>query len=465
VLINHPRPPAGFRELPDQRWPRFGRILARDDSTLIGWDGQNTARDIGGVPTLVVADPRSNLRMRVRGLLEDPRPTAEKVEALTLSQLAVDPYEQMALITHEAFHVFQERVAPDRSANEMLLARYPILSIENNVGFALEGAALAEALRAGDERVFRRAVVRWLALRDERRGRLSAQAIEYEDGTEFGEGPAKYTEYRLYQALEGRPAGPAIPWAQGFHGFDGLAPRRDSLVAEMVRHMRGEVAVNNDPYGAAPLRMRLYFSGMAIGALLDRMSGDWKQKILTGDSSLTGLVREVLRPGAAERRAVLAEARRGPDHGALVAAKTRLAREGRSRIDSVLSDIERGSGTAITIDYAALESPRVGLAFTPFGVMAVDSTRVIYTQVPIEVSLPDGSRIAQTVPSPLLHDKRHRLLRFRLARRLADDEGPGATPPTGQATALDVELPGARLRVPRAIVKREGNDLRIAIQP
>ncbi len=465
VLINHPRPPAGF--VPYEGPLRFpsGPILVRDGPTLVEWDGQNTARDINGVPTLVVADPLSNLRLRVRGLLEDPRPAAEKAGTLALSQLAVDPYEQLALVTHEAFHVFQRRAAPDRSANEMLLVHYPVLSVENNVGFALEGAALADALRSRDAALFRRAVLQWLALRGERRSALPAKAVEYEDGVEFGEGLAKYTEYRLFQVLEGRAPGPALGWAQGFSGYGDLESRREDLVAQMVRHMRGEVAVNNDPYGAAPLRMRLYFSGMAIGALLDRLSSGWKQSILTGDSSLTSLMREAVHASAAETRATLAEARRGADHAALVDAKTRLAHEGRARIDSVLGGIERGPGTAIVIDYSALESPRVGMAFTPFGVLVVDPDRIIYTQVPIQVSFPDGAEVAQTQPSPLLHDKKRRLVRFRLPRLLAAVEAPAATPPGGPAAALEQELPGVRLRMPRAVVERTGEELRILLQP
>ena len=41
------------------------------------------------------------------------------------------------------------------------------------------------------------------------------------------------------------------------------------MIEMMERHLRGEVNVNNSPYGTAPVRMRLYYSGMAIGLLLD----------------------------------------------------------------------------------------------------------------------------------------------------------------------------------------------------
>src|SRR3970282_2314997 len=48
VLINRPRPPAGFAPYTGAvRFPG-GRILVRDGATIIAWDGQNTSRDVAG---------------------------------------------------------------------------------------------------------------------------------------------------------------------------------------------------------------------------------------------------------------------------------------------------------------------------------------------------------------------------------------------------------------------------------
>jgi hypothetical protein len=74
----------------------------------------------------------------------------------------------------------------------MLLLYYPVLSVENNVGLALEGRALVAALRAEIESAFREEVLQWLVIRQERRAKVPAEAIEYENGVEFGEGLAKY---------------------------------------------------------------------------------------------------------------------------------------------------------------------------------------------------------------------------------------------------------------------------------
>jgi len=469
VLINHPRPPAGF--VPYNGAVRFpgGRILVRDGSTILDWDGQNTSRDVAGIPTLVIADRLSNLRLQMRALLEDPRRPEEKGRALGFAELATDPYDQLALVVHEAFHVFQGRAAPLKSANEMLLLYYPVLSVGNNVGFAQEGAALASALRARDRATFHAGVVKWLALRLHRRSGLRSEAVAYEDGVEFGEGLAKYTEYRLFEVLQGRTPAPAMQWAQGFSGYGDLDRRRERLIARMVEHMRGEVSVNNDPYGTAPLRMRLYFSGMAIGALLDRLSQDWKRRILEPGTSLTGLVQEAVQASPGATRRALEEARLGEDYQALVGAKTQIAEAGRARIDTMVEEIEHGEGTGILVDYAALESPSAAMAFSPFGITVVDEDRTIFSQVPINVRLADGAEVVQRVPRPLLQDKRRKLLRFRLLRSLTREEverasGLQAAAPD-RVTGVALELPEFALRAPRAQLRWEGKDLRVVLQP
>jgi len=469
VLINHPAPPAGFAPYTGPlRFPG-GRIVVKEGPTLMEWDGQNTAIEVGGIETLVLADTQSNLRVQIGGLLEDPRPVAEKMKDLTFPRLATDPYDQLCMIVHEAFHVFQASAAPDKVANEMLLVHYPVLSAENNAGFAQEGAALAEALRAQDPATFRRAVVRWVALRSSRRAKLSQEAIEYEDGVEFLEGLAKYTEYRLLQVLETRTPRADLWWVQGFEGYGNLGALRGRLLDQMVQHMRGEASVNNDPYGTAPLRMRLYYSGMALAAVLDRLSPDWKRAILKPEVSLTDLVREGAGASQAELEAALKEARADKDYPALLEAKNRLAREGRMEIDGMLARIERGEGTGILLDYGELPSLEVAMAFTPFGIRVVDGDRTIYTMVPVQVRFADKTVVAQTEPSPLLQDKKARRVQFRLSKSVSPQEVESALGSEGrlgqEIAGLTLDLPGMTLRAANATLRWEGKDLRITLRP
>jgi hypothetical protein len=440
----------------------------RNGTTLVQADGQNTAMDIGGVRTLVVADPLSTLRQRVLGLIEDPRPASEKARGLDFDTLVQDPYDQLALVVHEAFHVFQHRVAPNRGANEMMLLYYPVLSVENNVGFGLEASALAAAIDAPDG-AFRDAALRWLAIRLERRRQLPAQAIQYEDRTEFTEGLAKYTEYRLFQVLEGRTPGRGLVGAQGFYGYRDLSRQRHALVQAMVRNLRGEVNVNNDPYGTAPLRFRLYYSGMALGLLLDRLAPTWKRDVIAADTSLTDLVRDGLHPTPEQLEAAVAAARSDTAAATLRAAKVKLAEEGRRRIAAKLAALEQGKGTRLIIDYSALNSTRLGLRFTPFGITVVDSVRTFFEQVPIQVSFPDGSEMAESLALPLLRDTHRREVSCRLERSVSRAELArllgGPSPRNGSARAMKLTIGDVRLDLRNARMRWEPGTIRISLVP
>jgi hypothetical protein len=304
----------------------------------------------------------------------------------------------------------------------MFLLYYPVLSVENNVGFGLEASALRDALLAKEDGAFRSAAIRWLAIRLDRRRALPARALQYEDGTEFNEGLAKYTEYRLFQVLEGRTPGTELTLAQGFTGYRDLQSQRDDLIEQMFRNLRGEVNINNDPYGAAPLRFRLYYSGMAIGVMLDRIAPAWKRDILAADTSLTALARDALHPTDAELAAGLAAARADTAAASLRAAKTRLAAEGRARTAAKLAALERGPGTLLVVDYSALSSPRVALGFSPFGITAVDSVRTLFEQVPISATFPDGSTLGQEIARPVLRDTHRRQLSCRIEKPVARAE-------------------------------------------
>jgi hypothetical protein len=434
VLVNHPNPPQDFAPYSGPSPFPGARIVVHDGPTIMSQPGQNTSHDVAGVRTLVVWDP------------EGPG----------------DPYDEMGTIAHEAFHVFQDRMAPDKGANEMLLLRYPVLSVANNVGMAQEGTALADALRATSAATFRAAAVRWLAVRSNRRAALRPEATLYEDGVEFSEGLAKYTNLRLLEILQGTSPGAAMAGLPGFHGYDNLALERSGLIDAMLRHMRGEVNVNNAPYGTAPLRMRLYWSGMAIAAMLDRLSPDWKAAIMRPGISLTALADTAIGATPGELERAVATARQQPGYDSLLGAKTQLAERGHAQADSMVAAIYTGPGTGVIIDYAGLQTPRVALGFTPFGITVVDSTRTIFAQVPILARFPSGAQVVETAVLPLLQDTGNRLLEFRLPRELSAEEWRGAL--RSGSTGVTVELPGVRIDAPGATIRREGRNLRVVLR-
>lgn len=476
VLVNHPKPPSGFAPCdgPHEFLGSREAIVVKDGPTLVEWDGQNTSREVNGVETLVVADTLSNRKQTLRGLLEDPRPPEAILADLDYERdIGTDPYAQMSMIAHEAFHVFQARRAPGKGADERHVRVYPCLSVENNVGFALEGDALAECLRASDAAAARAAAVRFLAVRLERRKGLPPEAIAYEDGNEFAEGLAMYVELALPRELEKTRPADELRWAQGFHGFADLGFLRERRLEGLVRNMRGEVNVNNDPYGTSPLRGRLYFSGMAIAALLDRLGApDWKTRVFEAGTTLTSLAAEAIGATPRELEAALGAARSGPEYARLVASKTRLENEGRLDTARRVEAIEKGASesTPVLIDFSALGSPKIGLSFTGYGVRMVDAERTVYTLVPIEARMgSDADAFEQSIPLATLEDRNAKTFRFALpeslsAARLAELLGQPSAPKHA-ISGLDLALPGVRLRARRAEIEHRGDSVLVRYLP
>lgn len=473
VLVNHPQPPEGFRPYSGPAGLPGAKIHVRDGKTIFEFDGQNTVTDVAGTPTLVVADTLSNRRNQVRSWLEDPRPAAKKSADLGWDQLQGDPYSSLCMIAHEAFHAFQQRRAPNKGGSEEALTRYPTIAAANTLGFALEGELLAAALRAADSRAADQATVRslahrWLAVRRERRKSISAEAADYEDRMEYLEGLAKYVEYRLLEVLEGRSAAPSMAWAQGFHGYADLKPQREQLIRTLEKMMSGAANVNNDPYGASPLRMRLYYSGMAIGVLLDRFSPGWKQRIFDPKATLTDLAADALKPTDAELAAALAAVRGQPGYAALAAQKEQLERDGAAATQKMLQEIEAGPESVLVLDYSALEDVRPGMAFTPFGILRVDDQRTIYRLIPITARVANTT-LRQTQPTPLLHDRAGRRFLCRLQEPVAKEKAEalfnaqaGGSEPS---PLKGVALPGVKLDGGRAVLHVRDRFLEVKLAP
>lgn len=465
VLIDHPAPPQGFvRYRGEPSFPGWA-VFVRDGETTIDLDGQNTSRDIEGVRCLVVADTLSNRRTWAESRIA----AGASGEPIGFDELVTSPYDQMALVAHEAFHVHQDAVAPDKGANEFLLMSYPVLSVDNNAGFALEGDALADALSAGTRSAVRAAALRWLGVRAWRRSLLQPQCVQYEDGVEFSEGLAKYVEYRLLETLEGRTPGAAMTWAQGFHGYDDLSGELDRLRDTMTRHMRGEVNVNNAPYGTAPLRMRLYYSGMAVGVLLDLLDADWKHAIMQDGTSLTDLVVKALDPTPEELRSAMDATLASPELAHWREVKAQLAEDGAADLARLVDSIEHGPASALVLEFAPLKMGGLPMSFTPFGIRVVDEERTVFGQIPIRILPGDGFVISQTRASPLLQDSGAQRATFQLQERVERSalcEALGrSSVPTDELRDLALSLPGVDLQLARCKLRWEPERIVITLLP
>ena len=207
---------------------------------------------------------------------------------------------------------------------------------------------------------------------------------------------------------------------------------------------------------------------MAIGLLLDRLSPGWKHDVIATDSSLTALARAALRATPEQLASALVEARADTAAATLRVAKTRLAAAGRARNAAKLAALERGPGTKLVVDYSPLGSPRVALAFSPFGLTAVDSVRTLFEQAPISATFADGSELAQGVALPLLRDTRRRELSCRLGKAVSRTELERLL---GQPLAsrvprpIRLSLPDVTLDMKRATVRWEPGAIRATLFP
>lgn len=460
VLINHPKPPAGY--VPYQGPVRFpgGKIFVKDGPTQIEFDGQNTSTDVGGVTTLVVADTLSSRRQNLQSLVEQARAGEVKVDDF----IQPDPYTGMALTVHEAFHVYQHTKAPNKGGNELALLKYPALDVDNNTGYAMEAEALRSAALADNSADLRRFAMQWLSLREARRKALGPELGAYEDGAEFNEGLAKYTEYRLFQALEKRKPGADMWLVQGFRGYDDLSDQRKRMLNRMVDMMQGKVNVNNDPYGASPVRMRLYFSGMAVGVLLDKLGVSWHDRILQPGTTLTGLATEALKATPNELENAYAEVAGARRYRDIRIEKEKLAADGKVYTEKMVADFEATPGQLV-LDYSKTAKPKVGVSFTPFGILRIDGERVMYRLLPIRGIVNDLSFAEDSARPVLQHVTRQELvvsLTGAVSEAMLDKAAPGWR--NGPVQIESLELPGVSVKKINGTIRLDGKRLVITVK-
>jgi len=418
VLVNHPNPPSGFHSYKGALSSPIGPIYVRDGKTFFDLDGQNTSTDLNGVQTLVVADTQSNRRGWIVNL--GPEPDPEQVA----NSLLNDAFDSMTMFAHEAFHVYQHKMAPDKHGDEESLCEYPSLSVENNVGFALEADFLSAALHAQSQSETRNAGLKWLAARQARRAAIGKKAADYEDGTEFNEGLAKYVEYKLLECLQGRKPAQEMWFVQGFPGYGDLSAERERLVRAMAGFMTGRSSVNNDLYGASPVRFRLYYSGMSIAALLDRLGMDWQDRILKTKASLTDLATEALKPTPDELTKARQEIEASPRYRELKTAKEQLAKDGAIHIQKTLQTFEDAPGILV-LDYSKT-TKKPEFTFTPFGILRIDDDRSVFRLVPIRGQI-DKMSFAEDGARPVMHDRKAKKIYFQLTAQPTEEATPGIT--------------------------------------
>jgi hypothetical protein len=465
VLINHPKPPAGFKPYAGPLKSPIGPIFVRDGETVMTMDGQNTSTDVNGTHTLVLADTLSTRRQWVEGLAPQISADPDHAEKTITDSLFPNPYPSLAMFAHEAFHVYQNKLAPKKGGNELDLISYPTLSVDNNVGCALEADLLTDALHAKTSEEVKQAAVKWLAVRQWRRAAMPKASAAYEDGTEFSEGTAKYVEYRLMECLQGHKPSPIMWQIQGFHGYEDLSAERELLLKQLQDTMSGKMVVNNDPYGASPVRFRMYYSGMAIGALLDRLGADWHDRILKTDASLTSLAAEAIKATPQELADALASLKSSDRYAALVKEKQKLADDGQIHVQKSVQEFADAPGELV-IDYNHVAKPRIGFAFTPFGILRVDDNRTLFRLIPIR-GIVNSLSFSEAAPRAIMDDRKAKQVILQLTGMPNEDAiAAQIKDPNwkkGPISVAKLELPGVSLENVKGVLRVEGRKVTLEV--
>ncbi len=413
VLLNARHRPPGFARYTGPSVLEGEEIYARNDSTIKDVDGQNTSMDLDSMRVLVVADQFSRERQSLTAMLGRPADLAGKW--LSEWGFIESPYGELGLLLHEAFHVYQDSLAPEKGADERDVARYPLLDARNNALVALEAELLRAAVRAENPARRRERAGQFVAVRKLRRSYLDSAAIAYEDLNEFSEGTARYVELRFLRLAERVTPVPEMYLRTGFSGYKEVAGR---LLSERLDDLVKVASFSDDRFGnrfgAGPMRYRLYETGAAQALLLDEIAPDWKQRIFAPGVYLTDLLAAALPAPAARRDSLVAQARAEFGYDSVLANRRAMEAEGRRIIQGRVDAILNTAQTLVTVDYAAAGGIK-GMGFTPFGVTAVRDSVAIYDLVPIAVRFANGVLLRLKTVVPVLVDRRAQTLSFAVA--------------------------------------------------
>ena len=442
LLINYPHKPKGFSLYTGFDPLGDETIYVRNDTTLISYDDQNTSTEVDSVPVLVVADPYSTLRNKFQDILQRPKEYASSW--LKQWQFIPDPYFKLQVILHEAFHVYQNKKAPDKGANEMVVAQYPLLDPENNALYVLEGNILKDALFSQESKARLEKIKEFVAVRSYRQSRLDSSFVEYENLNEYSEGLAKYVEYRFMKMGEAIEPTKEMFFHQGFNGYRGVLSKNFRVAMD---NMVNIVAVNDDrfgnKFGSGPLRFKLYDLGACQALLLDYTMPRWKETIFQPTTYLTDLLKKSVALSADELKKYLDLAKVEYNYDEAYRSKVEFEKEGKKKIEEKVASILKTEKTLVKISYGGLTQKARVARFTPFGVTQVGKHSAIYEMVPALVIFKKGVMLDFKQAIPVLVDQEKQQIIFAIeteaSKLIADSQNKLDIDEFSLTTPMDIQ--------------------------
>ncbi len=444
VLINFPHQPKGYSQLNGFNPLGKETVYFRDKETIFTEDDQNTTTKIEDIDVLMVADTFSRMRNQLQFAInsEDAKWKESWLQEWTF---VPSPYDEIQMILHESFHVYQDTKAPNKNADEGVIAQYPVLDPVNNALYVLEGKIIKDALLMTDLKLRGEKIKEFVAVRTFRQSRLEKDLVEYENLNEFKEGLAKYVEYKFLQDGEN-----IVPLKEMYyrHGFRGYKGELSKLFTNVLTNMVKIIAVDDDrfgnKYGSGPLRFKLYDLGAAQALMLEDVMPTWKTKIFDEKIYLTDLLKQSLNLSQNERSADLEKAKSEYNYDQAWQHKLKFEAEGKQKIQEKLDAILKTKNTLIKILYGKI-TDELGIGYTPFGVTRINKNSAIYELVPIGVRFKKGVGLQMKQAIPVLIDKEAKTITFAISTDAAKFEN-------GLKEAIEVDeftLKGTKIEVRR----------------
>lgn len=454
LLINFPHKPKGYFDYTGFSLLADEIMYVKNDTTVFDIDDQNTCREIEGIPVLIVADYFSRMRSQISSTVRN-QDKDFIYSWLNNWNFIPSPYFDIELILHEGFHVFQDKMAPDKYANEAIVTVYPLLDAVNNSLYVLEGNILRDALLADNTIMKQEKIKEFAAVRTYRQARLKREVVEYENLNEYVEGTAKYIEYKFMNIGE-----KVVPIKEMYYqnGFEGYKEVLFKQFREEMENMVKIVSVSDNrfgnKYGTGPMRFRLYFLGACQALLLDDILPEWKTKIFKDNVYLCDLLNNSLKLKEPELNKYLEKAKADYNYSEIYRDKIKFEQEGKSIIKEKLSSILNTKNTLVTISYSNYPD-KIGMAYTPFGVTQVSETSAIYDLVPIEVLFNKNTKLKLKKVTPVYLDKYKKEISFAVVM-------PASNLETYTGNSLDTDE--FNLSDVKTEIKREGNHITILLK-
>lgn len=444
VLINFPHQPKGYQILNGFNLLDKETVYFRNTETIFDQDDQNTTTQIEGIEVLVVADTFSRMRNQLQ-FIANSTDAKLKDEWFKEWNFIPSPYDEIQIILHESFHVYQNTKAPNKNADEGTIARYPVLNTFNNTLYVLEGYIIKDSLLATDKNLRLEKIKEFVAVRTFRQARLEKDLVEYENLNEFKEGLAKYVEYKFLQ--DGKNINPIneMWYRNGFRGYKGELSK---LFEKVVQNMVKIIAVEDDrfgnKYGSGPLRFKLYDLGAAQALMLEEVMPNWKEKIFADKVYLTDLLKQAVNLSPKELEKYYQIAKTEYKYEQAFQNKSKFEAEGKQKIQEKLDAILKTKNTLIKIHYGKI-TDELAIGYTPFGVTSISKTSAIYEMVPIGIRFKKGVGLQMKQAIPVLIDKDAKTLTFAISTDATKFEN-------GMKEAIEVDeflLKGAKSEIRR----------------